>query len=334
MYQTPKRLSVSGMLLSIAFLSAPAEARTVDFSGYTWHVKDVSLGGPGPNRWSDSTDSVWVDNDGKLHLKVRKIGSRWYSSEVTMQQSLGHGRYEFMLETNTEAYDPVIVAGLFTYRNDFEEIDIELTRFSNPNGPTGWYNVQPYYNPGNQETFDLNFNGAFSTHRFDWTADTIDFRSLHGHYTEPPNSGFIINQWAYAGADIPPDLNEKVHINLWQHQGVDPGNGLEHELIIKSFTFTPEHLLNLLDGDLNADGLVAIEDLNIVLGNWNQNVTAGSWIDGDPSGDGLVAIEDLNAILGNWNAIAPPGASNNIPEPSTFGLLGVAGALWLNRRAF
>ena len=82
------------------------EARTVEFSGYTWTVKDVSLGGPGPNRWSDSTESVWIDNDGKLHLKVRQIAGQWYSAEVTMRQSLGHGRYEFMLETDTEAYDP------------------------------------------------------------------------------------------------------------------------------------------------------------------------------------------------------------------------------------
>ncbi len=105
------RLSVIGSVLSAMTFTAVADARTVEFSGYTWNVKNVSLGGPGPNRWSDSTDSVWVDVDGKLHLKVRKIAGQWYSAEVTMQPSLSHGRYEFMLETNTEAYDPGIVAG-------------------------------------------------------------------------------------------------------------------------------------------------------------------------------------------------------------------------------
>lgn len=59
-------------------------------------------------------------------------------------------------------------------------------------------------------------------------------------------------------------------------------------------------------GDLNDDGFVGIADLNIVLGNWNQNVTAGVWAEGDPSGDGFVGIADLNEVLGNWNGGTPP----------------------------
>ncbi|GAB4190928.1 MAG: hypothetical protein Kow00105_05130 [Phycisphaeraceae bacterium] len=59
-------------------------------------------------------------------------------------------------------------------------------------------------------------------------------------------------------------------------------------------------------GDLDGDGFVGIADLNIVLGNWNQNVTAGSLAEGDPSGDGFVGIEDLNTVLGNWNAGTSP----------------------------
>jgi hypothetical protein len=62
----------------------------------------------------------------------------------------------------------------------------------------------------------------------------------------------------------------------------------------------------LLDGDLNKDGFVGIDDLNTVLGNWNQTVAPGDWFAGDPSGDGFVGIEDLNTVLGNWNAAAPP----------------------------
>ncbi len=313
---------VYGCVLCAVVFAATAEARTVEFSGYTWAVKAVPLGGPGPNRWSDSTDSVWVDEAGKLHLKVRQIGGQWYSSEVTMLQSLGHGRYEFMLETNTETYDPGIVAGLFTYRNDTEEIDIELTQFGDANAPTGWYNIQPYFHAGNQETFDLNLGGSFTSHRFDWTADAIDFRSLHGHYTEPPHSGFIINEWSYTGADIPPDLDEKVHINLWQFQGLAPGNGLEHELIVKSFTFTPEHLLNAIPGDLDGDGFVGIDDLNIVLANWNLSSPPADPA-ADPSGDSFVGIDDLNTVLGNWNTGTPPGALANgptVPEPATLTL--------------
>ncbi|MEZ6193478.1 MAG: hypothetical protein R3C45_19580, partial [Phycisphaerales bacterium] len=70
-----------------------------------------------------------------------------------------------------------------------------------------------------------------------------------------------------------------------------------------------------ITGDLNSDGFVGIDDLNIVLGNWNQNVTPGDWLAGDPSGDGFVGIADLNTVLGNWNAGTPPVAAASASSP-------------------
>ncbi|GAB4111661.1 MAG: hypothetical protein Kow00105_20230 [Phycisphaeraceae bacterium] len=91
-------------------------------------------------------------------------------------------------------------------------------------------------------------------------------------------------------------------------------------------------LIGGLDGDLDGDGFVGIADLNIVLGNWNQSVTAGDPLVGDPSGDGFVGIEDLNSVLGNWNAGTPPTGGAAVPEPATFALLGLGGLVVLRRR--
>jgi hypothetical protein len=87
-----------------------------------------------------------------------------------------------------------------------------------------------------------------------------------------------------------------------------------------------------LTGDLDGDGFVGINDLNIVLSNWNQNVPPAD-PNADPSGDGFIGIEDLNVVLGNWNAGAPPAAigSDTVPEPSTVLLLTLGGALCLSR---
>ncbi len=87
-----------------------------------------------------------------------------------------------------------------------------------------------------------------------------------------------------------------------------------------------------LVGDLNGDGFVGIDDLNLVLGNWNQNVTPGDPLQGDPSGDGFVGIDDLNQILGNWNAGTPPTAGAAVPEPATLALLSLCGVGIMNRR--
>ena len=87
----------------------------------------------------------------------------------------------------------------------------------------------------------------------------------------------------------------------------------------------------VLVGDLDGDGFVGINDLNIVLANWNQNVPPGNPL-ADPSGDGFVGIDDLNEVLGNWNAGVPPTAEANIPEPTTLALTGLGLAAVLRRR--
>lgn len=91
----------------------------------------------------------------------------------------------------------------------------------------------------------------------------------------------------------------------------------------------------VITGDLNSDGFVGIEDLNAVLGNWNQSVLPGFFTSGDLTADGFVGIEDLNAVLGNWNAGTPPPAdlSAAIPEPASLGLLGFCGLALFRRSA-
>ena len=83
--------------------------------------------------------------------------------------------------------------------------------------------------------------------------------------------------------------------------------------------------------DLNGDGFVGIDDLNIVLSNWNQNVPPAD-ARADPSGDGFVGIDDLNEVLSHWNAGTPPIGQASIPEPGTLMLVTCVGGLGLVRR--
>jgi endonuclease I len=87
----------------------------------------------------------------------------------------------------------------------------------------------------------------------------------------------------------------------------------------------------LLDGDLNGDGFVGVDDLNIVLINWNQNVTPGDLGAGDATGEGFVGVDDLNIVLVNWNNGTPPADGGAIPEPGTLALLGLGAVAGLRR---
>ena len=87
----------------------------------------------------------------------------------------------------------------------------------------------------------------------------------------------------------------------------------------------------MLDGDLNGDGFVGVDDLNIVLLNWNQDVSPGDPQFGDANGDGFVGVDDLNQVLVNWNNGTPPTVAA-IPEPGTLGLLAIGACGALRRR--
>jgi outer membrane protein assembly factor BamB len=77
----------------------------------------------------------------------------------------------------------------------------------------------------------------------------------------------------------------------------------------------------VLVGDLNGDGYVGIDDLNIVLGAWSQSVPPADEA-ADPSGDGFVGSADLNIVLRNWGAGTPPNAEViAIPEPTSAALM-------------
>ena len=103
-----------------------------------------------------------------------------------------------------------------------------------------------------------------------------------------------------------------------------------------SYAFDANAILTLtlvsLPGDLNGDGFVGIADLNVILPNWNAQVTPGDLLSGDVNGDGFVGIGDLSTVLSNWNAGTPPSdVLAGVPEPTTLAVLGLGVPLLLRR---
>ena len=209
--------------------------RTVTFGGREWWVKS-GTGGPGPNAWSDSDESVWVDDEGSLHLVIREVEGVWHCAEVYTTEFTEYGVHRFYVDGALDELDANAVFAPFLYANDETEVDIEFTRWGNPDADhNGQYVVQPYSTPGNLETFPASLDGTYTTHAFDWQADAIRFTSLHGHYEEAPSPGFVIHEWLYEGADIPEQAESlRIHINLWLYQGRAPARGEEVSVIVRA----------------------------------------------------------------------------------------------------
>jgi hypothetical protein len=239
----PTRGTLAAFILALVIATgARADTRTVEFAGLTWQVHR-GFGGPGPNRFSDGSDSVWVDELGQLHMKIRKVGDAWFSSEVYTLDSLGYGTYRFQIASDAELYDPQVVVGLFTYLDDQHEIDIELTRQGDPHAPEGNYTVQPYFIPGNMAKFELGLHDN-STHAFEWRPDSIFFQSLDGRRINPAVPEDVISDWTYTGNSIPLAGAERLYINFYLFQGVPPANGADAELIVTDVTFTSAALVS------------------------------------------------------------------------------------------
>ena len=233
--------ALAGALLAAVSIGPHAEARTIEFAGHTWQVHR-GFGGPGPNRFSDDAETVWLDEDGRLHMKIRRSESAWFCSEVYTLDSLGYGTYRFQIESDAELYDPSVVVGLFTYLDDNHETDIELTRQGDEHAPAGNFTVQPWFIPGNMAKFELGSRPT-STHTFEWRPDAIYFQSLDGHHVNPPAPAAVIHDWNYTGNSIPLAGAEKMYINFYLFQGVPPADQADAELIVSDVTFTPAALI-------------------------------------------------------------------------------------------
>jgi hypothetical protein len=95
-------------------------------------------------------------------------------------------------------------------------------------------------------------------------------------------------------------------------------DGWVYEFPVFTFSGSP------LAGDVNGDGRVDINDLTVVLANYNR--TGAAWSQGDVNGDGTVDINDLTIVLAHYGQTfaASGGGVAAVPEPGALALLALA----------
>jgi len=238
----------------------------VRFSNLDWWVKTGSgPQGPGPNYFSSRPEDLFLDNQGRLHLRIAQHDGVWYSTELVGYDTVGYGTYTWVVTGDLENIAANTVLGLFTWNTQsfFEaansEVDIEFAKWGDSQQKRTLHqsvqpvNFGPYYPERSYAapTEPGELIGT-STHRFVWTDSLILWTSWKGTdlNSEP------IASWSF-GLDNPPRVKNEggaasqpivipkplnhtnVRINYWLLGGVPPTDGQPHEIIIESFDYVP-----------------------------------------------------------------------------------------------
>lgn len=235
-------LIVSNLFAAVPLPSVASRPRELDFGGMTWRIKfSASAVAPGPNPYSASVESVWVDQWG-LHLTIRKIADVWHATEVFTKERVGYGTYTFSVESDVNSYDEAVVAGFFTWdtapQEFHREIDIEFAAWGQPGGPKFQYVVQPYDDPDRIEVFDPRLQGNSTTHRIIWNPQKLEFLSYHGLVDpdDPAAQDNLMHRWVFGGKP-PTEGRVRFRMNLWLFQGKAPKDAVS--LVVTSFSFLP-----------------------------------------------------------------------------------------------
>ena len=203
--------------------------RTINWSGFTWNVIPPMFATPGPNYWSDSANNIWIDAQNNLHLKITNVGGKWYCAAIETTTPVGYGTYTIGVVSDPTIFDVNAIAGLFYYLDDYDELDIEFSRWGDSGANNTQYSIQ-----GKPPTVSPLYetNGTNTIHKMIWDAESVSFLS------SVPGVG----PWTYTGS-WKTKLGSVYCINLWLMEGLVPVDGMEQELILSSFSYVPEEIV-------------------------------------------------------------------------------------------
>ncbi|MHA1251273.1 MAG: hypothetical protein ACTSRP_14885 [Candidatus Helarchaeota archaeon] len=214
------------------------------FSGYRWYIKEAynKKENPGPNYFINDNQSIWIDDNGYLHLKIRKINGIWYCTEIFSEQSFGFGIYSFEITSEFENLDVNVVVGLSLSFDNEKIFAIEFSHWGIKNKKNAQYVIRSFNSEvSSQFNFELNKK---SIHNFQLCNDYIKFWSYYPSDISSKSSNKFIHEWNYFWYDNLNFNKGSVHLNIWLFNGNPPTDESEAEIVIEKFKFKSSECVN------------------------------------------------------------------------------------------
>lgn len=225
-------LQLVALLLMLAPVSA-ATARTISWSGHEWDVRPEGVGGPGPNRWSDSSENVRIEGSDLVLSIVRDSSGTWTSAEVDNRRHLGYGTYRWVVASDLSALDANEVLGMFTYGGgdpSNNELDIEASHWGNRSWPSGSATVWQNAATGRRQSAGFAYSDKPPyVNQFTWLPGGI-------RYLVTDATGATLLDWTTTGG-VPAPSSEVPVINYWRSENVPPEG--PRSMRISSFAWAP-----------------------------------------------------------------------------------------------
>ena len=229
---------VGGNVLAVAVADSAALARpavkTLHFSGYEWEIRQTASEPGGARNLYDPANAM-VDKKGYLHLRIAKKGNEWTSAEAILTRSLGYGSYSFVVQ-DVSQLEPAAVLSISIWDNTgpSREMDIETSRWGEPNSKNAQYVIQPYYVPANVVRFMA--PRGILTYSFLWEPGRASFHTVRGLPLKAGSDSVAEHVFT---SGIPSPGQESTHINLYVFD--NKKNPLKHEseVIVENFEYLP-----------------------------------------------------------------------------------------------
>jgi hypothetical protein len=114
-------------------------SKILEFSGYRWRLRDTPSSRGGANN-NYSSQNIWTDAAGALHLKIAPQGNDWTCAEISLTRSLGYGTYKVTVRDASKLHDADVFT-MFTWD------------YARPDENNGEMDMEYRHWPGRKENF-------------------------------------------------------------------------------------------------------------------------------------------------------------------------------------
>ena len=168
----------------------------------SYYARDTKIpSGAGANLWSES--NVRVD-ESSVALDLRTIEGTLYAAEAVRATPVRSGeRVSGVIELDPSGLEDNTVFGLFLYRDDSSELDIEVTRWGKANAPNLHFSV--HGKAHRTKSFSLPTGATEIDASICVSPGSVRFTAISADQTF---------EWTVQ-EELPEPLPEMLHLNLW-----------------------------------------------------------------------------------------------------------------------